>query len=307
MNNSRQQFGGPWTDQKLECIKKYLQAYTTIMKKQKFRFAYIDAFAGTGYRELPHDDNPNKLMFPELTSQDTRGWLEGSAQIALEVEPPFQKYVFIEKDPKRFAELVELREESLRNKEWQEDSITCEQEDANTFLRKLCTKNWRKHRALVFLDPYGMQVEWETIKSIAKTQAIDLWMLFPLGTVNRLLKNDGEIRDARRYKLNSVFGDDYWFQTFYQLAKQISMFDEKDRWQKTDDIFAEVEQYFMKQLQGIFAGVADNPLSLRNSKNVPLYLLCFAAGNPRGAPTAVKIAQHILSGMQNPPQPTFSK
>ncbi len=132
-----------------------------------------------------------------------------------------------------------------------------------------------------------------------------LWLL----TVNRNLKNDGEIRDAWRDKLNSVFGDDDWFQKFYQRPqqKQISIFDEKDRWQKTDDIFAEVEQYFMKQLQGIFAGVADNPLSLRNSKNVPLYLLCFAAGNPRGAPTAVKIAQHILSGMQNPPQPTFSK
>jgi hypothetical protein len=33
---------------------------------------------------------------------------------------------------------------------------------------------------------------------------------------------------------------------------------------------------------------------LRNSRNNPLYLLCFASGNPRGAKTAVKIAQDIL-------------
>jgi len=65
------------------------------------------------------------------------------------------------------------------------------------------------------------------------------------------------------------------------------------------------EEYFIKRLQGIFKGVATNPLILRNSKNVPLYLLCFAAGNQRGAPTAVKIAKEILEGMQNSPQLTL--
>jgi hypothetical protein len=31
-----------------------------------------------------------------------------------------------------------------------------------------------------------------------------------------------------------------------------------------------------------------------NSKNDPLYLLCFAVGNKKGAPIAIKIAQDIL-------------
>jgi hypothetical protein len=35
-------------------------------------------------------------------------------------------------------------------------------------------------------------------------------------------------------------------------------------------------------------------LMLRNSRNVPIYLLCFAAGNPTGAPMAVRIAGHLL-------------
>ena len=43
----------------------------------------------------------------------------------------------------------------------------------------------------------------------------------------------------------------------------------------------------------IFARVAPKPYVLRNSKNTPLNLFCFAAGNPKGAPTAVKIAQEI--------------
>ena len=44
-------FGGNWTEEKLKRVEKYLKAYATIMNKKKFRFAYIDAFAGTGYRE----------------------------------------------------------------------------------------------------------------------------------------------------------------------------------------------------------------------------------------------------------------
>jgi hypothetical protein len=52
--------------------------------------------------------------------------------------------------------------------------------------------------------------------------------------------------------------------------------------------------FFVRRLGEVFAGVAGNPLMLRNSRNVPIYLLCFAAGNPTGAPTAVKIAGYLL-------------
>jgi len=37
----------------------------------------------------------------------------------------------------------------------------------------------------------------------------------------------------------------------------------------------------------------ERPLILENSKHTPMYALCFAAGNPAGAPTAVKIASHL--------------
>ena len=34
--------------------------------------------------------------------------------------------------------------------------------------------------------------------------------------------------------------------------------------------------------------------SLRNTQGAPLFLLCFAAGNPNAVDTAIKIAQDIL-------------
>ena len=41
-------FGGPWTEQKLEILRRYLDAYTTALKGQGFQLIYIDAFAGAG-------------------------------------------------------------------------------------------------------------------------------------------------------------------------------------------------------------------------------------------------------------------
>lgn len=53
-------FGGGWTKQKLKVLRKYLSAYTTALKRQPFKTAYIDAFAGTGYRELKDDRRGSK-------------------------------------------------------------------------------------------------------------------------------------------------------------------------------------------------------------------------------------------------------
>ena len=187
---SLQRFGGDWTEEKLERVRKYLVAYATIMNKHKFSFAYIDAFAGTGYRTLKQSLSPsqNELMFPELMEVETQQFMDGSARIALQVQPAFEKFIFIEKDENRFIELQKLEKEfpTLVNK------IILVNDEANKYIKEtLCQKDWGRHRAVLFLDPFGMAVQWSTIEAIAKTQAIDLWIFFPLGiAVNRLLKKD---------------------------------------------------------------------------------------------------------------------
>ena len=290
MKQNQQNFGGDWTTEKLERVRKYLKAYATIMKRQNFHFAYIDAFAGTGYRTDKQDTDPNELMFPEIAEREVQEFLDGSARIALQVEPRFQKYILIEKDENRFAELQKLKAE------FPSDDVDLIRSDANEYLKDLCSKNWIKHqrRAVLFLDPYGMEVDWHTIAAIANTQAIDLWLLFPLGiAVNRLLKRDGDVDTIVRHKLDRFFGTTDWYDTFYEIASSPTLFGEEMVIRKKSD-FRSIAQYFVERLQTVFTGVANNPLSLYNSKNNPLYLLCFAAGNPKGASTAVKIAQDIL-------------
>lgn len=291
MKRDLQRFGGDWTAEKLERVRKYLAAYATIMRKQHFRFAYIDAFAGTGYRTLKQRDGRNELLFPEFSEQDSQGFLEGSARIALRVTPRFDKYLFIERDPDRFAELNRLKVEfpTVAN------AIVLVNAKANAYLQDLClNRKWKDHRAVLFLDPFGMQVIWETILAIAGTRAIDLWILFPIGVaVNRLLTRNGKITKSWRNRLDAMFGETDWYEAFYQTRKEVDLFGEETKTQKLAT-FELIGKYFVRRLKRCFAGVAENPLPIFNSRNVPLYLLCFASGNPKGAKTAVKIAQDIL-------------
>ena len=169
------------------------------------------------------------------------------------------------------------------------------QKEAKGFLSNWCAQNdWRFSRAVVFLDPYGMSVDWTTLESIAQTRAIDLWLLFPLGqAVNRLLTRDGPPDQDMAARLTRIFGTDEWKEAFYRSVKQQTLFGPIETVVKMAD-FKAIGDFFVARLKKIFAGVASNPLPLYNSKNVPIYLLCFAAANPRGAPTAIKIAQHLL-------------
>ncbi len=288
----RKQFGGEWTSDKLERVRKYLVAYATIMKKQNYRFAYIDAFAGTGYRVFQQENNYRDLMFPEFVEKETKEFMDGSTRIALQVQPRFDKYIFIEKELKRFEELSKLKADFSA----MQNDIILINADANSYISDLCQNyKWEKHRAVLFLDPYGMQVTWKTVEMIAGTKAIDLWYLFPLGVaVNRLLKKDGQINEPLRKKLDEIFGTTEWFNVFYEERMRPSLFGTRSSLKKAVN-FEAIGQYFVSRMKGIFSAVADNPLPLYNIKNNPLFLLCFASGNPKGANTAIKIAQDILA------------
>lgn len=107
------------------------------------------------------------------------------------------------------------------------------------------------------------------------------------------MTRDGRIRKGRKASLDRLFGTDGWYDAFYHTAQQLSMLGDEERAVKSAD-FQVMADYFVGRLKEVFAKVAENPLPLMSSKNVPLYLLCFASANPRGADVAVKIAQEIL-------------
>lgn len=289
-------FGGDWTSEKLARVRKYLEAYTKIFhtneRARYFTTYFVDAFAGTGDRMDSNIPGLSETPLLDVESDpEFVGLQKGSSRIALEVEPGFDRYLFIEHSKKRVAELEKLKAlyPGLAS------NVLIEHGDANTVLTNWCRQtNWQKHRAVVFLDPYGMQVNWSTIEAIAATKAIDLWILFPIGqAVNRLLINRKPPPESWSNALTRTFGEDSWRQRFYKKTVQQSLFGEEELETKTAD-FADIQAYFLERLGSVFESVAKNPLLLCNSRGIPIYLLCFAVGNKRGAKTAVDIAQDIL-------------
>ena len=139
-----------------------------------------------------------------------------------------------------------------------------------------------------------MQVDWATIEAIAKTKAIDLWLLFPLGIgVNRLLKKSGDIPDSWRARLNALLGTANWYDEFYKVTKTQDLFgNELEQIEKAT--METIGRYFNHRLKTVFAGVVDQPGVLKNKVNCPLYLLCFAVGNTGGKEIALRIANHLL-------------
>jgi three-Cys-motif partner protein len=287
------QFGGSWTEEKLDRVRKYLAAYTTIFTQNSraatLRTIYVDAFAGTGYRTASSQHTSTAL--PLFADEDAASLQHGSAAIALETEPSFDHYLFVEQVAERVVALQKLRQHFPHRAQ----QITIIHDNANTFLRQWCRDtDWRTHRAVVFLDPYGMEVEWATIEAIAQTHAIDLWLLFPLGqAVNRLLTRHGPPEESWAQRLTQMFGTEAWKDAFYRAPTQRTLFGAETALEKDAD-FDAIGAFFVQRLETVFAQVVKKPLPLRNTKNVPIYLLCFAAGNPKGASTAVRIASHIL-------------
>jgi len=283
-----------WTKDKLDTVEKYLDAYLVVMRKQRFDMAYIDAFAGTGYIT-------NKVamkgtgLFDNEQDVQMKDFIDGSARIALQRRPPFDRYTFIEKKKSHCLELERLKGEfpDLASR------IEVVRGDANIEVKKLCGADWLAayRRAVMLLDPYGTQVSWDTITAIANTRAIDLWLLFPIGTVNRLLNRDSRIIPARKRRLDLLFGEESWFDRIYQRQVHPSLFSAEatETFVKTADSFEAITLYCVERLKTVFPAVAENPLVMKNSTNSPIFLLCFASGNPKGGPIAVNIAQHILA------------
>ena len=76
------QFGGPWTEEKLSRLRKYLQAYMSIFstnpRAKLLKTVYADAFASTGFRqEFPSETTEEDLLFDVSSDSDAAALRKG--------------------------------------------------------------------------------------------------------------------------------------------------------------------------------------------------------------------------------------
>jgi three-Cys-motif partner protein len=282
---------GPWSREKLDCLGKYLHAYTTILRKRGFKgYFYVDAFAGSGSLKLRTDSAADpaqrSLLEAAMEAVNDAGaaaYIEGSPRVALGIQHKFTDYVFIEVDKSRLQQLEALKRTHA------DVRVHIRRQDCNAYLLSLLNKmrgKWKDWRGVVFLDPFGMQVPWGTIAKLGETRAIEVFINFPVGmAIQRLLKRSGSFTAKERKKLDDYFGTPEWFDLLYRHEHDL-LGDNTEKIANSGDVLV---RWYRKRLKDAF-GYVSAAREIRNTKGRPLYYLIFAGPNATGA----RIAESVL-------------
>jgi three-Cys-motif partner protein len=283
------EFGDQHTELKLSIVEKYLRAFSTALCGKFEELWYIDAFAGTGSRTIRHEQRPADLIDPAEPERIERR--RGSASIAIDVVPPFDFIVFIENKPSYVAALDDLAARYPGKR------IKVVKNDANDALKSLiAANNWHSTRAVLFLDPYGMQLEWSTLERVAHTRAIDVWFLFSLsGLYRQATRELTDIDQHKRASLTRMFGSDAWEAELYPTSVRDDLFGQIDEPRRRTADVAGLEAYVRSRLQTIFGAVL-KPLALPRDQRPQRFslFLCISNKEPAAIGLATKIGNQIL-------------
>lgn len=284
-------WGGPWTERKLEAFSKYVWSYLKIMQKNPYwKTIYFDGFAGSGNRS----NNCRSELYNQLKlSLEEESGYQGAAQRVINLKDglTFDYYYFIDRNETSLSNLEKRLnlEPSSKNKQ-----LVFRSGDANKWVLELAAAlKTNDYAALVLLDPFGMQIDWESIAALANTRS-DIWILVPTGViVNRLLDKKGELKSID--KLQSFFGlgSDEIKRSFYYSEQQHTIFGEEELIRKVSKPIEKIARLYIDRLKTVWTHGIEKPLVLYNSKGVPIFHFVFASNNKN----AVKIANQIVKSV----------
>lgn len=260
---------GPWSEVKLDIIKRYAVAYSQILRNQKgLSHAYIDAFAGTGYH----------------LSKTTGEMIPGSPLNALWVQPPFPEFHLIDLDGDKI--------EGLRRLVGNRHDVHLYHGDCNVVLvdevfPKVRFKDFK--RALCLLDPYKLTLDWKVVQEAASMQSLDIFINFPIHDINRavLHHNPAGVSEASIKRLTAYWGDESWRDCAYD--RNLNLFGDVDVEKVSNPRFAEAFRLRLTKVAG-FKRVPQ-PLAMRNKNRSTVYYLFFASHKD----TAENIVTYIFN------------
>ena len=301
--SKKKSWGGKWTEEKLDAFEKYVKAYLTIMNVYRdargWKLIYFDGFAGSGKRRQEEENQEEQvidLFGQEFLAEDFnvyQGAAERVVKIEGEIMRSFDHYYFVDTQKENCDALANrlIQYATIGKKHYLN-------RDANEAVKMLASTlhKYRNCKALAFLDPFGMQIDWTSIQAL-KDLSVDLWILVPTGVIiNRLLerKVDSQKGLVHAEKLETFFGlTENEIRSFFYTENQVpTLFGEEETvLTKVENAIRKIAELYVERLKGIFPCVTEDPLVLYNTQNVPIYHLVFAAKNK----TAMKIAQDIIN------------
>lgn len=250
---------GPWSEIKLDIVKKYASAYTTVMKRFPSirKYVYIDAFAGAGthIRKRTHE------------------MVKGSPLNALLVQPPFHEFHFIDLDGGRAQRLKQLSGDRSDVHVYEGD---CNAVLLNQVFPLVRYADFR--RALCLLDPYALNLKWDVLRAAGESKSIEIFLNFMIMDVNmNVLKHDrSKVDPAQEARLTGLWGNEGWRTVAYPAEQGLfGALEEKST-------NAALAAGFRERLQEAGFSYVPEPLPMKNSTGAIVYYLYFASPNRTG-------------------------
>ncbi len=278
-------FGGVWTEIKLDAISAYSEFFTGAIGG-KFDLWYIDPFAGSGSRFAEEEIGG---LFEGRPISTIERQYPGSASRALSVAPPFNHLRFGDTKKshiKALEELVAL---------YPDRDAKVIREDANAYVQFMFGHPFwtdpkgrgKGSRALVFLDPYGLEVKWRTLEVLAASEKADVWFLANLKAAVQQLSRDHRKLDAdKRRALGEYFGTDTWEAEFYREIEESGLLGIMEARKERDATKHDVAAFHRKQLRKLF-GYVSEPLPLAVGGMDDYFLLYCMSNNKSPAARAL--------------------
>lgn len=257
---------GSWVVEKLDYLKRYIDIFATSMHDKPWRARnYIDLFTG-----------PGKCYVSETGTVHL-----GSPLLALTTRYPFTSYFFVDLNASNIATLRQRCQASPMH-----DRAQCFVGDSNLVVEDIVERIWAIDSVyipgqwsslnLAFLDPDGLQLQWETVATLARLPRMDLIIHYPQMGLTRNMPKD--CRAEKQTKIDLFFGGTEWRVIYEEYQRKEEHF-----------IHRQLMDHYKEKLldmgyKEVFRDdeVGDEPLIRNAKKNVPLYRLLFTSKHPLG-------------------------
>lgn len=245
---------GPWAEDKYRYVGMYAEMFSTGMKYKWDRRVYLDLFSGPGYSALREKDRV----------------VLGSPMIALSLPDPFDAYVFADENPGHL-EALKIRAERLERSH----DASYIPGDANAVIGKILEKvpgaAGERTLSFCFLDPYKLNIHFDTVRRIAADRAVDFLILLALyidanRNVQWYEKDDNPTIDL-------LLGDETW----------------RERWRPAANRNESIVTFLAREYASRMASIRYLPMALEDmvkvrtyDKRLPLYYLAFLSRDKTG-------------------------
>lgn len=247
---------GPWAEEKLSYVARYIDIFNSGMKRKWARRVYIDLFAG-----------PGRVLI------DGKQEADGSPVLALNAEVPFTDVFLNDVEPLAIEAVKARFPASLPS-----SRIDCLALDCNEAAIKIRSRLPSSSLDLAFIDPTNWQITFDTVARLTEGRRMDLIITFHVGGMKRA----AEYAPA---SLDAFFGTQGWRDAYDQSLRMGK--------RKGSRILLDCYQDQLRKIG--YQWTVDN-VRITNRRHTGLYHLVFASKNPRGEDFWQKIIDKSAGG-----------